>query len=73
MEIKVETLRTLVEEADFEGKKEWGEKLGITEDRLNEIINSGKVSSQEELFDLCSFFWSYSNRPRSERKTANRL
>ncbi|MBU0903578.1 MAG: DNA (cytosine-5-)-methyltransferase [Firmicutes bacterium] len=56
MEIKVETLRTLINEADFESKKEHAEKLGITKDKLNEIIKNAKINSQEELYDLCSFF-----------------
>lgn len=56
MQIKIETLLTLIYEADFEGNRERAEKLGITEDKLNEIINTGRVNSQEELYDLCSFF-----------------
>lgn len=56
MEIKVETLRILIDESNFESRREYAEKLGITEVRLNEIINTGKINSQEELYDLCSFF-----------------
>jgi DNA (cytosine-5)-methyltransferase 1 len=56
MEIKVDTLRTLIDEMDFESNKEQAEKLGITNERLNEIINTGRVNSQEELYDLCAFF-----------------
>ncbi|EKN69137.1 Modification methylase [Neobacillus bataviensis LMG 21833] len=55
IKIKVETLQTLIDEKNFADNQEWAEKLGITEEKLNRIINSGKVESQEELYDLCSF------------------
>ncbi|WP_078382034.1 DNA cytosine methyltransferase [Sutcliffiella halmapala] len=56
MEIKIENLQNLINETDFGKNIDWAEKLGITKDKLDHIVKTGKVESQEELYDLCSFF-----------------
>lgn len=56
MKIKVDILRHLIEETNFDEKFEWAEKLEITQAKLNSIVYSGEVASQIELFDLCKFF-----------------
>ncbi|KGA96742.1 modification methylase [Alkalihalobacillus alcalophilus ATCC 27647 = CGMCC 1.3604] len=56
MEIRIENLQNLINKTDFEKNIDWAEKLGITKDKLDHIIKTGKVESQEELYDLCSFF-----------------
>lgn len=55
MRIRADVLRKLVEEIDFEKKRDWAEKSGITEERLNQIVIKECVSSSEELYSLCSF------------------
>ncbi|MDC7783198.1 DNA cytosine methyltransferase [Priestia megaterium] len=56
MIIKVELLQSLIEETNFDEKIEWAKKLNITKEQLNKIIDEKTVSSQEELYELCSFF-----------------
>ncbi|MFC0237082.1 DNA cytosine methyltransferase [Fictibacillus phosphorivorans] len=56
MKIKIDLLKSLINETNFDDKSEWAKKLNITKERLNTIIKNSSVSSQDELYELCSFF-----------------